>query len=97
MVLPMQTVTFNCDACGVKLPVVTDGGDSDTPEVMHEHRHYLVTVIPRTVHALPRMTSLPSHATSGLGRTYEMDLCQGCAETQTVGALLQAKTGRRSP
>lgn len=84
----MQSVTFKCDGCGVKLepcpPELSAGKDAAS------FQFFKVGVRPSLVHEMTRDAGreMPSHATSGLGADRCFDLCRNCVETRTLASLL---------
>ena len=86
----MQTVTFVCDACGVKLPVVPPGTSSKTEE-QQEFAHFILTVksgvvVPTHIH----MGEGPSHGRHGVSDSKQLDICNGCSKKPLAQIVVEA-------
>jgi len=83
----MKEITFRCDSCASALPIAPNEAGAVG---RNDYRHYAVTVIPKSVHAVPvpQGHGSPAHEASGHGVTYQIDLCVGCAEQKTLSEIL---------
>lgn len=89
----MQAVTYHCDVCGVKLPVLPTETSSKVDD-QKEHTHFIMVLNLACV----RSTFLvlgdgPSHGRHRIDEPKQLDVCTGCA-TYPLTYIIQKATDR---
>ena len=93
----MQGVTFVCDCCGVKLPVVPPGTGPLIKE-QEEFSHFILIVKSSVVTATHiRLGEGPSHGRHALTGPKQLDVCNGCAKKPFTQIVVEACRRSEAP
>jgi hypothetical protein len=86
----MQAVSYHCDVCGVKLPVVPPGVSAKVVE-QREFAHYVLIVNSAVIHTTYlQLGDGPSHVRQRIQEPKQLDLCQGCAALPLTTIIVKA-------
>jgi hypothetical protein len=89
----MQAVTYNCDVCGVKLPVVPPETSSKT-EDQKEFSHFVMVLNLACVRAtFLKLGDGPSHGRHRIDEPKQLDVCKECG-TYPLTYIIQKATER---
>lgn len=87
----MQAVTFNCDVCGVKLPVAPDSVSAKIAD-QQEFAHFVMVLNSAIVRATHLMLGDgPSHGRGRIQEPEQIDVCQGCSKLPLADILQKAR------
>lgn len=89
----MQAVTYHCDVCGVKLPVVPDNVSAKTEDQL-EFAHFVMVInsgVVKSTHLM--LGDGPSHGRNRIQEPKQIDVCQGCSKFP-LSYILQKATER---
>ena len=93
----MQGVTFVCDCCGVKLPVVPPGTGVMVKD-QEEFAHFVLVVKSAAVAATHiKLGEGPSHGRQQVGGEKQIDVCNGCAKKPFTQIVVEACQRLGSP
>ena len=89
----MQAVTYHCDVCGVKLPVVPDNVSVKT-EDQREFAHFVMVLNTSVVRATHLdLSDGPSHGRGRIEEPKQIDVCQACSKFP-LSYIIQKATER---